>query len=230
MHTAKYVEIVGLAGAGKTTASKLIVDKLESSERRHPLKSNLLLRARILLRVISLFLQSPVLFKLFFSSVTKKYKNYKSVRSISRNIKFRFLVEAAIIKMNVSKKHQTFVNDEGLMGRLVVLSIITNLKKNVSVDILEKLLPKNTLIVYVEANVEDAIRRTFSRKTFLPFLHEMSDETRVDFYTKNIEVYEMILGSLSRKSLGFSNAGSIEDLEKEADKVAAEISNFVFQQ
>jgi thymidylate kinase len=227
MSSLKYIEVIGLPGVGKTTVSNVLVERLNeksvASYKRSPLNPSFIKKIKILFGVLIALITKPVLFKVLFSSISADYKKIPSTKKVIRNIKTRLLTEIVIVSQMLKSKEEVFVNDEGLIGRLVVLSLITNLKEDFVIKLIKNILPENTTVLYITTSIDDAVNRTFDRNTFLPFFHEMEDEFRYNFYKLNTNVYEKVYGSLEKDKLQITNTKSQEDLDVEISNIISQL-------
>lgn len=224
MSDTKYIEIVGLPGSGKTTISNMLVSNLEDSFKRTPLNINLFQKINIVIGVVILFFRFPFVFKILFAKTSVDYKNIKSTKEVVWNIKIRLLTEMVLIRKNFLKSKKIFFNDEGIIGRLVVLSLITNFKKELIINILDRVLGSNLTILFLDAPIDIAIERTFNRNSFLPFFHEMDSGSRDKFYKLNTDVYRKVYNDFQYNKMTIVNNGIKEDLERELELILEKIN------
>lgn len=223
MITTKYIEIIGLPGAGKTTVAKKLVECLQEngidSAKRSPLNISILQKIQILFGVFMLLIKTPLLFRLCFCSISSEYKHVPNVRSVVRNIKLRLLVEVVVLRQTLVKDKQTFINDEGLIGRLVALSALTSLEENQMTELLIRVLPINTIIIYIDVPINISIERTLDRKIFLPFFHDMDSAMGVRFCKTNNELYANLCRRFTKDVVRVVNIGGIEELTGELQEI-----------
>lgn len=228
MTDTRYIEIIGLPGSGKTTVTKLLEERLKErgvdSVRRKPLNAGIFRKVMIIFELFVFVLKTPCLFRLWFYSIELKYRNLSHVRSVVWNIRSRFFLETAIIKKNLSKNKKILINDEGLIGRLVVFSILVGVREELMIEWLNKVLPLNTMIVYVRTSNDVAISRVLDRGTVIPFFHDMDIDVRMNFYKINTEVYDRLSNNLKNKTIVIVNNGTNDELEKELERIIAEIN------
>lgn len=223
----QYIEIVGLPGAGKTTAAKFMVHCLQKVGRdatqRVPLRISLFQRIRILFKVGILILKTPGLCRFLVYPILPKYRHVRHARSVVWNMRVRFCIEVIIVQGLLAQNKAILVNDEGVIGKLVPLSVVSGIPEVVTEALLHRLLPKNARVVCVHTEPDAAIARTLQRRTFLPFFHDMDSTTQVEFSKKNLEMYQRVCARLACTTT-ITNAQTSVDLEKE---VARAVSGMV---
>ena len=130
-NVAKYIELVGVAGVGKTTAAKILVKEAHKikipAQVREVVGKNFWFRLKIICKIIIIFLSVPEIFSLYFVNLSNDFKNTPHIRKIKRNLITRMVIDMAVIYCMLQKSSKHIVNDEGLIGKLISLSVITEI-------------------------------------------------------------------------------------------------------
>ncbi|MEX0917671.1 MAG: hypothetical protein WDZ93_00790 [Candidatus Paceibacterota bacterium] len=229
MTTPRYIELIGLPGAGKTTAAKLLAGSLAESgiesTQRTPLNAGIFRKLSIVFGVCALLLRVPSLLGLWRYSVRAEYRGTPYARSVVQNVRARLLVEAVVVRQLCALHNKILVNDEGLIGKLVVFSILTGMREDRMIKLLHRVLPTNTCVVYVHTPTEVAVDRALERDIIIPFFHEMDAEERMRFYTLNAEWYSSVCERLQHthgiQTIRIANTNTHDDLKKEIDQLVA---------
>ena len=99
---------------------------------------------------------------------------------------------------------ENIINDEGLIGKLVSLSVLTEIAPWKVHTLIEKLLPKPVILVYVTSSPLIALERERARDIKLPFFNDMAYELKEKFFYEAVRMYEALpaaVGSMLRSYL-----------------------------
>lgn len=201
----KYIEFVGVAGSGKTTATNIFIE--EANKIKMPVQArkiigkDTLFRFQVILKIIMICFLVPEIFSLFFINIRKDFKNTPHVNKIKRNLITRMIIDTAVIYCMLKKSSNPVVNDEGLIGKLISLSIITEIPSSKIYKLIRKLLPKYTILTYVNTLPLTALTREKKRKINLPFFDDMDYKLKEKFFHQAVKMYK----SLPKKLVKFSN-------------------------
>lgn len=205
MKNTHYIEIVGMPGAGKTSAAQKMVKDLplhdETAQVRTPLATGFFVRLKIGLQIIILLLGHPNLLKLFFAKVHLAYKKTPHIKQVIRNLCFRLVTESIIVRSVIVQCDKNFfINDEGVFGKLIALATLLDLKDAYVRKLLDSLLPKRTILVYIVTPPKEAMLRERLRTIELPFFNDMTQSVREHFFTYNADCYQRFLRDLEKHS------------------------------
>ena len=121
-----YIELVGVAGAGKTTIANILVEEARRREvdirARDVVGKKLWLRVQTICTILMLVLLVPEILSLYVVNTRSAYAHTPHVRTI-RNLVTRMIVDTAVIRCLQRQSSGYLVNDEGLLGKLVSLSV-----------------------------------------------------------------------------------------------------------
>jgi hypothetical protein len=231
-----YIETIGLPGSGKTEAGKLLVKCLGEKDipamQRSPLRSGFLRRIRIIIEATCLLLTVPALWQFWLSPLQGDYGKVPQAWTVLRGVRWRLILEAVIVREMLEKDQIVLVNDEGIIGKVVVLSLLVNMPEEKVVRILNKLLPPETAVVYLNTPAPIAINRVATRNTPLPFFDDMTKEVKTKFYRHNGEVYDRVCQKLkavrNMTTVSMQNTGSAETLKSELDIAVQSFFNSYF--
>lgn len=221
-----YIEIIGLPGSGKTKAGELLVECLGDigveGKLRLPIDAGFLSRVNIFLQSLILFLFTPALWQLWLHSPKGEYSKVPGATKVARSVRRRLVLEAIIAK-KLLRGNQVLINDEGLIGKTIVPSLIQIIDESLVVKILDKILPKQTLIIYLNTSPDISINRVKDRNTPLPFYDGMTDEIKDKFYKHNSDVYESVCQQLFKvrntKTVRINNSSDTKQLKSELNKL-----------
>ena len=119
------------------------------------------------------------------------------------------------------------INDEGVIGKVCVFCLLSGHDEHFAVKILTAVLPRNLIIINVEADTQIALRRKQERNVELPFFDDMSSEMREHFYTENQLFYKNVCELLAQTKnitgLAVPNNGNIGALNSALAKIAKSI-------
>jgi thymidylate kinase len=229
--TGTYIELVGVAGVGKTTTAKILVDEARTSKvsirTRVVVGKNLWLRVRTMYTIMMVVMSVPEIFSLYLVRTRNAYTHTPHIRRIIHTLVTRMIVDTAVIRCLMRQSSEYIVNDEGLIGKLVSLSVLTEIAPSKVHALIEKLLPKPVMLVYVTSSPLTALERERARDIKLPFFNDMAYELKEKFFYEAVRMYEALptaIGSMSNvKSISIDNAGTYDDLTTEVASVVERI-------
>lgn len=227
----KYIELIGVAGVGKTTSAKILVDevlKINISIRiPGVVDKNLWFRLQIIYTIMTIIISAPEILSLYFVSIRNDYKNTPHVRRTIRNLLTRMIIDTAIIRCLLRTSSEYILNDEGLIGKLVSLSVITKISPSKVHALIERLLPKPVILVYIMSDPIIALERERTRDIKLPFFNDMAYELKDKFFSEAVRTYEALPSAVVSMSnvevLSIDNDGTYNDLTKKVQTVAQSI-------
>ncbi len=235
---AKYVELVGVAGVGKTTAAKILIKeahkiKIPAQAREVIGKKNTWFRLKIVSNIIVILISVPEIFSLYFVKLRNDFKKTPHIRKIKRNLITRMVIDMAVIYCMLKQSSKLIVNDEGLVGKLISLSVITEISSSKVYKLIKKMLPKCTIITYVETPPLIALNREHNRKIDLPFFNDMNYELKEKFFCEAVNMYKLLPKMLVKMTniLEFSvcNSGNFNSLSTEVTLLAKKIKTIILQ-
>lgn len=223
-----YIELIGIPGTGKTTAAKLLVAILQEAGTvctyRAPLRVNVFRKFKIILAVCWLVLKTPALLRLWTRAVVPTYRSLPHVRLVIRTIRRRLLLESSIVRHLLAPGDSVVVNDEGVIGKLVVLSLLTGIDEEMVFELLTALLPNNACIICITTPTERAIARALERDIVIPFFHDMDVEERKEFYAQNVRSYDRVCTYLNTvegvPTVRIANTGELRELQEAINRFA----------
>ena len=146
-------------------------------------------------------------------------------QKIKRNLITRMIVDTAVVQCLQRRSSGYLVNDEGLLGKLVSLSVLTEIAPSKTQTLMEKLLPTPAMLIYVNVPPMVALSREHTRDVELPFFNDMAYDLKETFFRDAVRIYTELgetEASMSNVETVFiDNAGSCGDLTKEVLSVAA---------
>ena len=225
----KYIELVGVAGAGKTATAKILVDEALRREvaisPRGVVGRNLQLRVQTLFAIAMIVMSVPGILSLYLLRVRSAYAHTPHVKKIKRNLITRMIVDTAVVQCLQRRSSGYLVNDEGLLGKLVSLSVLTEITPLKMQFLVRKLLPTPAMLIYVTVPPMVALAREHTRDVALPFFNDMAYDLKETFFRDAVRLYTELgetEASMSNVETVFiDNAGSCGDLTKEVLSVAA---------
>ena len=223
----KYIELVGVAGAGKTATAKILVDEALRREvaisPRCVVGRNLRLRVQTLFAIAMIVMSVPGILPSPLR-VRSAYAHTPHVKKIKRN-HTRMIVDTAVVQCLQRRSSGYLVNDEGLLGKLVSLSVLTEITPLKMQFLVRKLLPTPAMLIYVTVPPMVALARVHTRDVALPFFNDMAYDLKETFFRDAVRLYTELgetEASMSNVETVFiDNAGSCGDLTKEVLSVAA---------
>jgi len=189
----KYIEIIGLAGAGKSYCREILVEhgihRGIVIRHRQPMDFTLSERFRLILSVISLVVSNSALIHWCLARPLHTYARSAHIRGVIRNLKFRAILESIILRKELKHSEHKYVNEEGIVGKIVVLSLLLGRGSEEVASILDVLLPQNTKILMIDISVEKAIKQMTNRGTKLPFWDDLNPMLKEKLYSDCSERY-----------------------------------------
>ena len=223
-----YIELVGVAGAGKTTTANILVDEARKREivipTRDAVGKNLLLRVKTIYNIATIILLAPEILALYLVRTRRAYANTPYVRKIIRNLITRMIVDTAVVRCLQRQSSGYLLNDEGLLGKLVSLSVLTEIAPSKTQTLMEKLLPTPAVLMYVSIPSSLAVVREHERDVALPFFNEMADDLKETFFLEAVRRYSALAETRASitnvETISINNAGTYAELTKEVASVA----------
>lgn len=232
---AKYIEFVGVAGSGKTTAVNIFIEEANKikmpAQARKTVGKDTLFRFKIILKIVFICFLVPEIFSLYFISLRNDFKKTPHVNKIKQNLITRMIIDTAVIYCMLQKSSNLVVNDEGLIGKLISLSIIAEISSSKIYKLIRKLLPKYTILTYVNTLPLTALTREKKRKINLPFFDDMDYELKEKFFHKAVKMYKSLPKKLikisSIREFSISNSRSHNQLVVEISLLTKNINKLI---
>ena len=223
-----YIELVGVAGAGKTTTANILLDEARRREvairTRDVVGKNFLLRVQIIYTIAMIVLLVPETLSLYLLRARIAYAHTPHIRRIIHNLVTRMIVDTAVVRCLHRRSPGYLVNDEGLVGKIVSLSILTETSPSKIQALVEKLLPTPAMLVYVTAPPVVALDREHARDVELPFFNKMADDLKETFFREAVHIYaalaETEVSMSNVETITINNAGTYDDLITEVASLA----------
>ena len=220
MFGSPYIEIIGLAGSGKTTLRNLLIEEARKAGHnvryRQPLNFNFFRRIQIIIKSLKFLFIHLSLLQWVIARPSGQYSITPHSNKIIQNLKFRVIIESVIVRNMLSSNPTTLINDEGIIGKAVVLSLLLDKDRSELYSLLNILLPTEMQILFIEIKGAKAIQQMYDRKVSLPFWDEMDGQLKVKLCDNCHARYLELIQSLStRKGLSYfiiPNNGSKEEL------------------
>ena len=220
MFNASYNEIIGLAGSGKSFVRDVLVLHAKQKgiivEYREPIKFTFFNRMIVIFRVIILAITHPIIMKWWITPHLITYAACPHSSKLVRSLKLRSIIEGTIVKQILKHQTKSFVNDEGIIGKVVVLSILLGRNIKEVFEVLNILLPNDIEILLIEIEVEKAIKQMIDRNLSLPFWEEMEPTLRhklcVDCNTRYLDICHGLFHQKKVRYHIISNNGSKQEL------------------
>ncbi len=189
----KYIELVGVAGAGKTAIAKMLVEEAlrrgVAISPRGVVGRNLQLRVQTLFAIAIIVMSVPGVFALYLLRIRSAYAHTPHVKKIKRNLITRMIVDTAVVRCLQRRSSGYLVNDEGLLGKLVSLSVLTEIAPSKTQTLMEKLLPTPAMLIYVTVPPMVALSREHTRDVELPFFNDMAYDLKETFFRDAVRIY-----------------------------------------
>jgi len=193
----KYIELIGVAGVGKTTVAKILIDESHnvgvSLKMREVINRNLWLRLKIFYHILLTLLLVPDIVLLYIVFIRKNFKKTPHVKKIRFNLVNRLIVDYAVIRYYLKNSNDNILNDEGIIGKLVSLSIISKISITKVMHLIKKLFPKNSILIFVKSHPLEALKRERIRDINLPFFDNMEHKLKEKFFYEATANYDQIL-------------------------------------
>jgi len=227
----KYIELVGVAGVGKTTVVKQLTEIVNSKtillRARGPIGKGIWLKLHILLSISIIVLTTPKIFSLYFLKPKKQFTKTKHIREVIRNLVTRMIIDTAVIRCLIKENQGCIVNDEGLIGKLVSLSILTNIDSSKIDALILKLMPMPTSLIFVTAPSAVALKREGARTLKLPFFDNMKSDIKKNFFNeasaKYIELAKILNSKFNINSEFIDNSEDYRALISKVEILALKI-------
>jgi thymidylate kinase len=231
----KYVEFVGVAGSGKTTALDIFIEEANKinmpTQARKIVGKNTQFRFQIILKIIIICFLVPEIFSLYFINLRNDFKNTPHVNKIKRNLITRMIIDTAVIYCMLQKSSNLVVNDEGLIGKLISLSIIAEISSSKIYKLIKKLLPKYTILTYVNTLPLTALTREKERKIDLPFFDDMDYKLKEKFFHQAVKMYKSLPKKLVKisniREFSISNSSNYNQLTAEVSTLTKNINKLI---
>ena len=227
--TGMYVELVGVAGAGKTTVARILMDEARALEvpirTRDVVGKSFWFRVRIIYTIVMIIVSTPEVLSLYRVLVRQKYANTPYIRKTIRDLVTRMIIDTAVVRCLLSRSPEFLVNDEGLLGKLVSLSILADVTPPRLQSLVKKLLPKPVMLVYVKVPSLLALNRERARDVELPFFNGLTDDLKETFFDEAVDAYAELASTeiliMPRvDTLFIDNNGTYDNLIAEVRPVA----------
>ena len=215
-----YIEIIGLAGSGKTTLRDQLIEEARKAghnyRSRQPLNFNFLQRVQVIIKSLRLMFIHLSILKWVMARPSGPYSITPHANTIIKNLKFRVIIESVIVRNMLSSDPITLINDEGIIGKAVVLSVLLQKDSSELYTFLNILLPTEMQILFIEIKGAKAIQQMYDRKLSLPFWDEMDGQLKVKLFDScNARYLDLVQSLSTRKGLSYfiiPNNGSKEEL------------------
>lgn len=233
MFQTQYVEIIGLAGSGKTSLKNLLLkygDEVGDSYQSRELGNlSSFARIRVFFKFLLFLIFHPKSFEWLLARPAAPFGLSPEAKKITRNLKFRVILESVIVRDLLRKYSNLLLNDEGIIGRAVVLSILIQKNIDETQNFLEFLLVDKMKVILIDIDEKDSIRRMCKRGNPLPFWDKMELSLRLSLCEECKNRYESIGVFLSqadqKKVIRVSNRGCEILLNDFARNILKKIKN-----
>lgn len=220
MFKASYNEIIGLSGSGKSYVRDVLLLHAKQKgfivEHRQPINFSFFDRITVIFKVIISAIINPIIVKWWITPTDITYATSPHTSKVVRSLKLRSIIESAIVKKILKHQSNSFVNDEGIIGKVVVLSILLGRNIKDVIEILNILLPSDMEILLIEIDVEKAIKQMSDRDISLPFWDEMEPTLRHQLCVEcNTRYLDICLELFHQKKVHYhiiTNNGSKQEL------------------
>lgn len=226
-----YIEFYGVAGAGKTEAAKLLMEKLVSRGKdaivRQPLGSRIFLRLKLFYLLWGLVWRLRHEIRILTTvKIKPAYRMTNHVNQTVRALIWRILIDALVTRHFIyGLNSKVLINDEGLVQKVLELLILTELTEQNALSLLGKILPSPMLCVYIDVEADIGIRRAVSRRMPLPFIEAMSGEVKKMYYADYELAWREHAAKLPASVFEIKNNSNRSHLEAEIERLIAMIPN-----
>ena len=135
---------------------------------REVINKNLWLRVKIFSYILLTIFFVPEIVLLYFTFIRSSFKKTPHVKRTKYNLVNRLIIDSAVIRYYNNNSNDNILNDEGIIGKLVSLSIISEISYTKARLLMKKLLPNNSILIYVKTNPIQALKR--ENKRDIPFI------------------------------------------------------------
>lgn len=216
----RYIEFVGVAGAGKTSIQKILLmeafEQKVSIQAREAIGKNISIRLRIISNIFFVIALIPNMISLYYLRPRDDFKNTPYIKTTIKNLVKRMLIDTIVVKILLGQKTDYLVNDEGLFGKLISLSVLTNMSFTDIKRLQEKLLPKHALLIFIVVPPSIASDRESKRDVELPFFNEMASDLKKKFFsdatTMYAKLYDMVQMEPNIEVAAIDNSGEYDDI------------------
>jgi len=143
------------------------------------------------------------------------------------------VIDMAVIYCMLQKSSKHIVNDEGLIGKLISLSVITEIPHSKIYSLIKKLLPKYTILTYVISSPLIALNRESKRKINLPFFNDMNYKLKEKFFYQAVTMYnslpKMLVKMSNVKEFSIYNSSNYDHLVAEVALLVKKINAIILQ-
>jgi len=232
-----YIELVGVAGVGKTTTAKILIK--EANQLKIPVKArevvgkNVWFKLKIISKIVFILILAPEIFSLYFVKLHPDFKNTPHIRKIKRNLITRMVIDVAVIYCLLQNSSEHIINDEGLIGKLISLSVITQISAPIVYNLIKKLLPRHTILAYVYSSPVIALNRERQREINLPFFNDMDYHLKEKFFYQAVRMYKSLPEKLVKmtniKHFSICNSSNYNHLTTQVELLARKINAIILK-
>ena len=201
---------------------------------REVINKNLWLRTKIFYNMFLIILFVPEIILLYLLFIRRSFKNTPHVKSVKFNLINRLIIDAAVMRYHINNSNNNILNDEGIVGKLVSLSIISKISSTKIKLLIKKLLPKNSILIYVKTDPIKALKRENKRNINLPFFDDMKYELKKKFFYEAVTIYDEIEKVKNLKSdlkkISIYNQGNCNELIDKIKILAKKIYDIKFRE
>jgi len=228
MQSTKYIECVGAAGSGKTTAAKILVEALRSrggdATLREEIGNQVVLKIWLALNVFALVVRHPIIISLLRVSIKKEFALVPHIHKTVRDVALRAIIDTVVIKYLLRRTSGVLINDESQVGKIAALLTLTQMSEEQAVKILRVILPKNTKLLFIEVSPEAAMQREAARTIQLPFFDDMEKDVKSVFFEQNVAVYTSLRNRLNNihgcSIISLNNSQGQDALAERVEKIS----------
>ena len=219
----QYLELIGVPGSGKTTIAEYMLECAKKKEfqlsGRTPLRKTALLRTKVVFEILMLIFRKPYLLQLLKLKPNKKYRETPEINRTLFKLIIGLVIDTATINCRLRTSSNNLINDEGLVGKIVSLQVMTNLKHDLFSKLICLLPAQKTILLYVNTDPIAALSREKNRDVELSFFNKMTDGLKEDFFMRTNANYKNLLSAPhyvnSNAGFAIKNNGEKQALQKE---------------